>query len=413
MSPTPRRRSVRNVSLAFGLLLPLMALVLAQTALAGGPTWGVIHHVTDGVRLAPGAALATTLSSSNRYLHATYRRDAGKVQFKRSSNGGTTWTSFVTLNDSAMVYGEPRVAASGNDVWVAWARRYTDPDTEQQGKAIVVRHNGAHGSASGWDRSIVLTSRTGDVRAPSISVTDGGNSIYVTFSDLRNDTTRLMYSHDGGRIWVSTIVGEGYDMDGEDVPTTIPQVAASGNNVVVAWLAAGNVATARVSTDGGDHWSDPAEIGQGLASAAALGGRLAIAGTKEGGIAWTRIWETGDWGLEREVPQITLGGNTASAVEVDVVLQSSDRVGVVYSAQVDVDEETADTWEEVTWFTSANDGATWSSALRVSRAGSEDEALNADAPTAVWLSTGKLWVAWRQEKVVDPGHHVYAIRQRS
>ena len=169
------------------------------------------------------------------------------------------------------------------------------------------------------------------------------------------------------------------------MPFVVPVVAAAGDNAVVAWLAEGNVATARVTTDGGDNWSDEAAVGEGLSAAAARVGRLAIAGTREGGIAWVRVWNDGTWGDVQDVPQVMFGAETASAVEVDVVLRSENRIGVAYSAQLDVDEETADTWEEIHWFQSADEGDTWGAGQRVSRQGSETAAFNAARPTALWL----------------------------
>ena len=397
---------------AFVVTLLAAALVLAPLASAGAPTWSTVRKITESGRPAAGAALATTRSTDHRYLHATWRRNAGKVQFSRSANGGLTWSTPVVIADTEMVFGEPRVAASGNDVWVAWARTYEDPDTGTPGMAIIVRHNGRHGSPTGWDAPIRLTSRTGDVRPASISVTDSGQSIYVVFSDLRNDTTRLMYSHDGGRIWLSTIIGEGFDEDFEGVPTTIPVVAAAGDRVVAAWLAAGNVAMARVSTDGGDHWADAVPLGEGLSTAAARGTRLVVGGTAPEG-PWMRMWTEGTWGDTSSIPTITLNGETASAVDLDIVLQTDGRVGAVYSAQVDVDEETADSWQEITWFTSPDNGASWSGPTRVSRAGSVAEAFFAGRPTAVWLESGRLWIAWRQERAADPGAWFFALRERS
>lgn len=407
-----RRRSTRAAASAL-LMAGLIALVIAPAAMAGVPTWGSIETVTEAGAPAAGSSIATTKSPDQRYLHATYRRGAGKVLYSRSSNGGDSWSSPVLLADVGMIFGEPRIAASGNDVWIAFARRYVDPNTGTPGKAILVRHNGGHGSASAWDKQIRLTAKDGDVRAPSIAVTNGGQSIYLTFSNLRNDTTRLIYSHDGGHIWTSTVVGEGFEQDFEGVPFVVPVVAAAGENAVVAWLAEGNVATARVTTDGGDNWSDEVAVGQGLSAAAARVGRLAVAGTREGGIAWVRVWNDGTWGDVQDVPQVMFGAETADSVEVEVVLRSENRVGVAYSAQLDVDEETADTWEEIHWFQSADEGDTWGAGQRVSRQGSETEAFNAARPTAIWLDNGKLWVAWDQEKFSDPGNNFFAIRERS
>jgi hypothetical protein len=412
MTQTPIRRAARAVAAAFTIAV-LTALLIAPATLAGAPAWGPIEKITEAGAPAAGSSIATTKSPDQRYLHSAFRRGAGKVLYSRSSNGGDSWSSPVLLADVGMVFGEPRIAASGNDVWIAYARRYTDPDTGTPGKAIIVRHNGRHGAASAWDKQIRLTAKTGDVRAPSIAVTNGGDSIYVTYSNLRNDTTRVIYSHNGGQTWISLAVGEGFDEDGEGVPFTIPVIAAAGDNAVVAWLAEGNVATARVTTDGGDSWSDEAAIGEGLSAAAARAGRLAVAGTREGGIAWVRVWNDGTWGDVEDVPQVMFGAETASAVEVEVVLRSENRIGVAYSAQLDVDEETADTWEEIHWFQSADEGDTWGSGQRVSRPGSETEAFNAARPTAVWLENGKLWIAWDQEKFADPGNHFFAIRERS
>ncbi len=146
------RRSTRATATA--LLAILAALVIAPAALAGVPAWGSMEKITENGQPAAGSSIATTKSSSQRYLHATFRRGAGEVLFSRSSNGGDSWSAPVTLADIGMVFGEPRVAASGNDVWIAFARRYTDPDTGTPGKAIIVRHNGGHGAASAWDKQI-------------------------------------------------------------------------------------------------------------------------------------------------------------------------------------------------------------------------------------------------------------------
>jgi hypothetical protein len=402
----------RVIAAAF-MVVSLAVLLAAPAAFAGAPAWSGIDKITDAGQPAAGSSIDTTRANGQRYLHATFRRDAGKVLYSRSLNGGDAWSAPVTLADIGMVFGEPRIAASGNDVWVAFARRYTDPDTGTPGKAIIVRHNGQHGAAFAWDKQLRLTAKTGDVRAPSIAVTNGGDSIYVTYSNLRNDTTRVIFSHHGGRTWTSTTVGEGFEADGEGVPFVVPVVAAAGDNAVVAWLAEGNVATARVTTDGGDNWSDEVAVGEGLSAAAARVGRLAVAGTREGGIAWVRVWNDNAWGDVQDVPQVMFGAETADSVEVDVVLRSENRIGVVYSAQLDVDEETADTWEEIHWFQSADEGDTWGAGQRVSREGGVDAAFNAARPTALWLESGRLWVAWDQEKFSDPGDNFFAIRERS
>ena len=407
----PDKRRARAIGGACIATIVAMLLVV-PAALAGASTWEPIEKISDTGQPAAGSSIATTKSGGHRYLHAAFRRDAGKVLYARSSNGGGSWSSPTKLADIGMVYGEPRIAAGGNDIWIAFARRYTDPDTGTPGKAIVVRHNGRHGAPSAWDKQIRLTSKDGDVRAPSIAVTRGGDSIYVTYSNLRDDSTRVIASHNGGRTWTTTTVGVGFEQDGEDVPVVVPVVAAAGDNAVVAWLAEGNVATARITTNGGDSWSDEVAVGEGLSAAAARVGRLAVAGTREGGIAWVRVWNDDAWGDVQDVPQVMFGAETASSVDVDVVLRKDNRVGVVYSAQLDVDEETADTWEEIHWFQSADEGETWGAGQLVSRAGGVDAAFDAARPTAIWLDGGRLWVAWQQEKLNTPGDDFFAIRER-
>lgn len=316
--------------------------VVQFDSLPPGPAWSPIRRVATNVDISPGGTIARTIGVEHNWLHAVYWKK--NVLYRRSKDGGATWGAAKALTDTVQLLGRPSVATSGSYVHVAWARRVIDQLTEQPGVAIFVRSNPHHGRADAWNRVVRLTPRSGEVRAPAIAVS--GATVYVAFSDLREDVTRLMISRDNGATWISKTVGSGYEEDFEGVPVAVPIVAAAGDNVMVAWLAAGGVATARVSTDRGRHFSAPVALGDGLSSAAALKGRIALTGSAYGE-AWVRIWKDGTWGPSRALPDLMLGADTANLVSPDVVLRKGGRVGVVLSAQVDLDEDLSR--EEITW----------------------------------------------------------------
>ena len=115
-------------------------------SLDGGATW-----LTDDVRLntdAPGTAKSRfpEIAASGDSVYVTWQdsrhggRDSGEIYFNRSLDGGATWlTSDIQLNTDLLGVADsffPKIAASGDNVYVTWVDLRNDITEYENGYDI-------------------------------------------------------------------------------------------------------------------------------------------------------------------------------------------------------------------------------------------------------------------------------------
>lgn len=319
-----------------------------------------------------GNALATTRTSTGSYRHAisvsrkagtATVRDAGPyspVLYTRSGNGGSTWTGGTRLNSTSQHGVWAGLAASGSYVYADWVRVSRVVSwSSRSARSIWFRRNGAHGSGA-WATPKRLTSSTGRVDYPSIAAT--GRNVYIAYTDANTGTVRLLISHDRGSTWSNRSIGSTSLTSSAGGRTGLPSVAAYSGLVVVAWVSgsAGTV-KARVSQNSGSTFGTTSTISNvnGSYPAAAAGpGRVGVA--TMGLEPQARIWRSGSWGDEFQVPGIdhvwltqlygpalVLPGTTGVGIAFSGCIQLCDvfRPGTVVEAYY---AETPD--EGVTWY---------------------------------------------------------------
>jgi len=193
--------SFDNLYFVFTDETPGNAEIYYKKSTDGGATWTTAQRltVTPGESWAPDIAID---SSDN--LHIVWRDDTPgnrEIYYKKGTDGGTTWTTSqrlsVTPGDSQE---EPAIAidSSGN-LHVVWY-------DSTPGNFEIYYKKSADGGTT-WTADQRLTENSGESRDPTIAI-DSSNNIYIVWSDhpfapMGPWTFDLFYkkSADGGATW--------------------------------------------------------------------------------------------------------------------------------------------------------------------------------------------------------------------
>jgi len=172
------------------------------------------------------------------YLTWMDRRGPGGAQvlFRRSSDGGGTWSSILTLDDDDGAAIGPRIGvtgASGGEVAVVWS--------DFRGGNAFRRIFGHHSSDSGatFSGTDQRANAGQDTDAFNVDVAVAGDdvfAVYETFTSSRVRHVYLVRSDDGGDSWSGPDrVDHGDDVTVPNFVAATPRVAASGDDVYVVW----------------------------------------------------------------------------------------------------------------------------------------------------------------------------------
>ncbi len=392
MSLALRRRPRGAVlSLMAGLL---MALVASQSVVA---SVGWTKPVNAGPQYSwnLGRGLALTETSSKTYLHVQFEDDGGKhtgIYYRRGNASGSSWGTPKRLNPSSSDAENGAIAAAGKYVYVAYvtgthAANDYDPAAARH---IRVRVNTNHGSSGAWLTAKKFEAPT---RVGRPSVAAWGSRVYVAYTDADTGdivvaTNNGVNSEDIG--WLATNAGvttRTSTVDGDGFEGS-PVVAASGANVLVAWVDSDDgTIKAKVSTDHGHTWADPAidlATGQtyGL-SAAADGTRLAIAWAQSDGIR-SRVYRDGSWKATHKLATFSATGAYRNGYGTSIALAGSSRLGVAWSACTRANCAGSSTQGvNVRWRESANNGSSWESPVTIASHGAGSDRRINDYPSAL------------------------------
>jgi hypothetical protein len=185
------------------------------------------------------------------------------VYFKRSTDGGATFSGIVNLSNNPGSSENPKIAKSGNNLYIVWTDRTTgDGD-------IYFRRSMNNGAS--FDSVVKLSADPHFSAEPQIAAS--GSNVYVVWDDIvfvnNADETKLFFkaSTNNGASFgsIKTLSPAGITIE-----TIMPQIAASGNNVYVA----GNDGSEdseeiffQRSTNGGASFSSPISINNNFENA--------------------------------------------------------------------------------------------------------------------------------------------------
>jgi len=214
----------------------------------GGTTWGGAQKLTwnSGISAAPAVAV-----DSSGAVHVVWSDDTPgnyAVYYRKSPDGGTTWSAPRRLTWSSGESSWPAMAVDSSDsIHIVWSD-YTSGVSE-----IYYKRSTDDGLT--WGPAKRLTWTSGSSGAPALAP-GSANAVHVVWEDYTPGNQEIYYmrSPDGGSTW-----GAPQRITWTSTKSYTPAVAAgSGNAVDVVWedSMAGNAEIYyKRSTNGGTTWS--------------------------------------------------------------------------------------------------------------------------------------------------------------
>lgn len=187
----------------------------------GGLTWGPDARLTSNSAGSYRASVAAT----GYMVHVVWfdRRDGNdEIYYKCSADGGEAWGPDVRLTSDSSESYYPCVSVSGSNVHVVW-------EDSRDGNDEIYYKRSTNGGSS-WSLDSRLTFAPNFSMYPSI--TASGSMIHIAWFDLRGGDTEIYYirSTDGGMTWDPetriTNVSSGKNL---------PSIAVSGAKVHLVW----------------------------------------------------------------------------------------------------------------------------------------------------------------------------------
>jgi hypothetical protein len=167
------------------------------------------------------------------------------VYYKASGNGGVTWSPDANLTNITSGKGSPSIWVSGPVVHVAW------PDSRDGGNTEMYYKRSTNGGFS-WSGDIRMTNASGVDFEPSITAT--GQIVHLCWTGVINGNSEIFYkaSADGGVNW-----SPNGRLTNNSAVSYEPSVWVSGPDVHLAWTDTrdgNNEIYYKRSTNGGFSW---------------------------------------------------------------------------------------------------------------------------------------------------------------
>jgi len=157
---------------------------------------------------------------------------AREIWFRASSNTGGSFGSAIRISSNTGESVDASVAASGSYVYVAWA---DNTAVSGSGGSYEIWMRVSNNNGASFGSAIRLTTNTGTSSLPSVAAS--GNNVYVAWED----TTSVSGSGTAGEIWMrvssnnGASFGSAIRISSNAYWSENPSVAADGSYVYVAW----------------------------------------------------------------------------------------------------------------------------------------------------------------------------------
>jgi hypothetical protein len=221
--------------------------ILVRRSVNNGASWEPAVNLSNNS--GPSTLPQLAISGSNVYVvwqDYTLAASNFDIMLRRSTNDGASWKPAVNLSANFGDSFLPRIAAIGSRVYVVWS------DLTPGNYDVLFRRSTDNGAT--WKPFFNLSGFPGDSLNPQMSVTL--TNVYVTWEQDNSPFTLsdifVRASTDSGGTWGPKIK---LSSSGDNKDAS-PQVAASGTSVYVSWSESRDEIFVRVSADNGAIWND-------------------------------------------------------------------------------------------------------------------------------------------------------------
>jgi hypothetical protein len=201
---------------------------------------------TSGNSFQPAIAIG-----SDYQIHVVWNDDTpgnGEIYYKKSSNSGGTWSTAKRLTLTSEGSSHPAIAIDANDaLHVVW--QDTTPGNYE------IYYLRSQDGGTNWSAARRITWTSGESRSPAIAA-GSGNSLHVVWHDDTPGEEEIYYkrSSDGGTTWSSA-----FRITWTSVGSYDTNIAAdSKSTIYVVWenmTPGSSEVYYKTSTDGGSTWS--------------------------------------------------------------------------------------------------------------------------------------------------------------
>lgn len=213
-----------------------------------GGTFGSVANIAGlsnnfGMGFYPDISADTIRTGNNVYV-AWGDNPSGnnaKTLYRRSINGGDTFSSDIDLSPAAGDSFKPAIATSGHKVYVVW--RF---ETSLTSKHVRFRRSLNDGST--FDTGVNLSNNPASDEFPPAVAATGNQKVYVAWDDVLSgkDQVRFRRSLNGGDTFSSAV-----NLSNSAADTVASSIAAAGDNVYVILFESGTGLLFRRSLNNG------------------------------------------------------------------------------------------------------------------------------------------------------------------
>jgi len=251
LSPAVALDSSGNVHVVWIDRTPGNYEVFYRSSMDGGVTWGTSKRLTWTPLETYRPAIAIDSLDAIHVVWFDYAPDNWEIYYRRSSDGGTSWSPSLRLTSTPGSSENPAIAVDSNDILhVVWS------DDTSGNDEIYYKRSSDGGTT--WSGDKWLTSNTGASLCPAITERPGG-TIHVVWQEETPGNKEIYYrgSSDAGLTWKAP-----RRITWTTTDSQLPAVGQdAGGRVHVVWYdgASGDWAVFyKRSPDGGATW-DPAK----------------------------------------------------------------------------------------------------------------------------------------------------------